>query len=118
MVTTLEFCEMMCATTTFEQSIYDTGLYDSFCSVMGQNPLLWWLPIGVPMGDGMDFTKRQDPGEEADTYRASEMNDRFSPAERVGTEHAHGSPRDESEEDCDRDETSSQSIAEDFLLWR
>ena len=29
------------------------GLYNNLASVLGGNPLLWLLPVGAPLGDGL-----------------------------------------------------------------
>jgi len=37
---------------------YDIGTYSNLCSVLGDNPLLWLLPVGGPSGDGLSFPLR------------------------------------------------------------
>jgi len=68
-MTTIEFCEKLRAKDEDEQeaqdqgdnrSLYDQGIYRNFCAVLGNNPLLWLLPIGGPPGDGISFPLRRD----------------------------------------------------------
>jgi len=38
-------------------SAYDLGAFENFRAVLGNNPLLWFLPIGRPNGDGLSFRR-------------------------------------------------------------
>lgn len=62
-MTTIEFCSKMGAMSsgTVSGSPYDVGLYQNLCSVLGDNPLLWWVPAGGPSGDGLRFARRDIP---------------------------------------------------------
>lgn len=40
-------------------SPYDLGPFRNVCSVLGENPLLWLLPLGGPAGDGLSFAQDQ-----------------------------------------------------------
>merc|ERR1719343_1469885 len=42
----------------FKGSRYDVGLYSNICAVLGDNPLLWFLPVGGPTGTGWSFPLR------------------------------------------------------------
>jgi hypothetical protein len=59
--TTIEFCERMRSRGEGEDvddslpSRYDLGIYRNFCAVLGSNPLTWFLPVGGPSGDGINF---------------------------------------------------------------
>lgn len=54
-MTTLEFCEKSAKKSSYNTSIYSQGLFQNICSVLGPNPLLWFVPIGLPEGDGMSW---------------------------------------------------------------
>jgi len=70
-MTTIEFHAMMCseqtqpldhsdrastkATGADSGSPYDLGVYGNLCSVLGTNPLMWFVPLGGPSGDGLSF---------------------------------------------------------------
>eukprot|EP00929_Paragymnodinium_shiwhaense_P027010 TRINITY_DN15955_c0_g1_i1.p1 TRINITY_DN15955_c0_g1~~TRINITY_DN15955_c0_g1_i1.p1 ORF type:complete len:573 (+),score=96.75 TRINITY_DN15955_c0_g1_i1:114-1721(+) len=65
-MTTIEFCEQW-AQKKGEQKegaqagwAYDMGVFANISSVMGSNPLLWFLPVGGPQGDGMHFPRKDD----------------------------------------------------------
>eukprot|EP00929_Paragymnodinium_shiwhaense_P063702 TRINITY_DN31840_c0_g1_i2.p1 TRINITY_DN31840_c0_g1~~TRINITY_DN31840_c0_g1_i2.p1 ORF type:complete len:149 (-),score=16.64 TRINITY_DN31840_c0_g1_i2:94-540(-) len=53
-MTTIEFCERC---TFYEDSSYisryDVGVIENLRSVLGEDPLLWLLPLGSPPGDGL-----------------------------------------------------------------
>ncbi|OLQ09730.1 Palmitoyltransferase ZDHHC15 [Symbiodinium microadriaticum] len=60
--TTIEFCEYRFSPDRerrssrhrlLESAMYDVGLYNNLASVLGGNPLLWLLPVGAPLGDGL-----------------------------------------------------------------
>jgi len=61
-LTTIEFCEKLrdrhedshCTEGNLPVN-YDMGLFRNFQSVLGSNPLTWWLPVGGPPGDGITF---------------------------------------------------------------
>eukprot|EP00927_Polykrikos_kofoidii_P072319 TRINITY_DN68453_c0_g1_i1.p1 TRINITY_DN68453_c0_g1~~TRINITY_DN68453_c0_g1_i1.p1 ORF type:complete len:612 (-),score=64.18 TRINITY_DN68453_c0_g1_i1:140-1855(-) len=42
-------------------SCYDIGLYGNVAQVMGDNPLLWAIPVGGPSGDGLSFPTTAPP---------------------------------------------------------
>eukprot|EP00929_Paragymnodinium_shiwhaense_P106682 TRINITY_DN72286_c0_g1_i1.p1 TRINITY_DN72286_c0_g1~~TRINITY_DN72286_c0_g1_i1.p1 ORF type:complete len:574 (-),score=104.06 TRINITY_DN72286_c0_g1_i1:168-1889(-) len=55
-LTTIEFCDKMRKNEDLAgESAYDTGVYENLCSVLGNNPLLWFMPVGGPSGDGLSF---------------------------------------------------------------
>jgi len=56
-VTTIEFCEYSRKQGQEGQRTpvsYNVGIFQNISSVMGANPLCWFLPVGNP-GDGIDF---------------------------------------------------------------
>lgn len=61
-LTTIEYCEHRYKPTRYGASPYDLGLLQNVRSVLGENVLLWFLPIGTPSGDGI--TWEQQPLEE------------------------------------------------------
>jgi len=52
-MTTVEFCEKSLKKASYNSSQYSHGLYNNICAVLGPNPVLWFLPIGLPQGDGL-----------------------------------------------------------------
>lgn len=54
-MTTVEFCEKSLKKASYDSSIYSRGCYTNFCAVLGPNPLLWLLPISLPVGDGINW---------------------------------------------------------------
>lgn len=69
-MTTIEFCEYRFSPDREHRSSrhrYDVGLYNNLASVLGGNPLLWLLPVGAPLGDGLSFPMRlEDASKELD----------------------------------------------------
>ncbi|GIX60813.1 cell cycle regulator with zn-finger domain-containing protein [Babesia caballi] len=67
--TTIEFCEKRSyGNMWLDRSIWSGTLYDNLSSVLGQNPLLWLLPVDDRLGDGVTFTPHgisDGPDEEA-----------------------------------------------------
>ncbi|CAK0860271.1 unnamed protein product [Prorocentrum cordatum] len=55
-LTTIEFCEQMRDSELFA-SPYDLGILANMQSVFGSNPLLWFLPLGCPLGDGLSWAR-------------------------------------------------------------
>jgi len=53
-MTTVEYCEKSKAR-TFRWSTYDRGLIGNISAVLGDNPLLWFLPMSMPSGSGLQF---------------------------------------------------------------
>jgi len=61
-LSTIEFCEK-----TYRQlesgsakgSIYDLGCMANVRAVLGENMLLWFLPVGLPRGDGLSYRARE-----------------------------------------------------------
>mmetsp|Transcript_10250 Transcript_10250/g.26543 ORF Transcript_10250/g.26543 Transcript_10250/m.26543 type:complete len:346 (-) Transcript_10250:120-1157(-) len=57
-MTTIEFCEksMKLGKDWTGASAYDRGIYGNITSVLGDNPLLWLLPLSPPSGRGLHYT--------------------------------------------------------------
>ena len=55
--TTIEFLEKRgCSPPLGHVNRYDRGLCGNVCSVMGNNPLVWWLPVRWTCeGDGLSY---------------------------------------------------------------
>eukprot|EP00931_Biecheleriopsis_adriatica_P007813 TRINITY_DN109069_c0_g1_i1.p1 TRINITY_DN109069_c0_g1~~TRINITY_DN109069_c0_g1_i1.p1 ORF type:complete len:349 (+),score=61.13 TRINITY_DN109069_c0_g1_i1:101-1147(+) len=70
-MTTVEFCEKTLpkndgkatASKPGEWSRYDMGMAWNVTASLGNNPLLWLLPIGGPAGDGLRYAKPNEPGQ-------------------------------------------------------
>jgi len=61
-MTTIEFCEKSLKKGgSYDLSIYDRGPYGNITAVLGDNPVLWLLPIAPPKGDGLHFMTDQTP---------------------------------------------------------
>lgn len=60
-MTTVEFAAKRRDGEAFD-SKYDCGLYHNITSVLGDNPLLWLLPVCEPDGDGLFFPASDDSG--------------------------------------------------------
>merc|ERR1719359_312923 len=62
-MTTIEFCEKSLPkkeggeSKGYDSSLYDLGYYGNARSVLGNNPLLWFVPFpfAMPAGDGLNF---------------------------------------------------------------
>merc|ERR1711971_1070859 len=68
-MTTIEFREVMTRQEDFGESPYNRGIFANISAVLGPNPLLWFLPVGGPKGDGLSFprAKEYQGGTEFDT---------------------------------------------------
>jgi len=59
--TTIEFCEKNyrhggdSAQSGSAKSIYDRGVWENVCAILGSNPVFWFLPCSPPSGDGLSF---------------------------------------------------------------
>lgn len=61
-MTTLEYCEKAKKMeSSWSTSVYSQGLYANVCAVLGSNPLLWFLPLGLPVGDGINWQSSAAP---------------------------------------------------------
>merc|ERR1719162_1623176 len=49
-MTTIEFCEKALKRSDYQSSVYDQGALQNVKAVLGENPLLWFLPISPPKG--------------------------------------------------------------------
>jgi hypothetical protein len=59
--TTIEFCEKRQREVTAKPlPNYEQGSYENIRAVLGPDPLLWFLPISAPTGDGLSFPVRQE----------------------------------------------------------
>mmetsp|Transcript_15268 Transcript_15268/g.26728 ORF Transcript_15268/g.26728 Transcript_15268/m.26728 type:complete len:370 (-) Transcript_15268:49-1158(-) len=58
-MTTIEFCEKSQRRGGFDASTYDRGLVGNIKAVMGENPLLWLLPVAGPTGRGLSFVTEE-----------------------------------------------------------
>jgi hypothetical protein len=55
-MTTIEFCEKNMKSKGPYQNVYDRGTYGNICAVLGDNPMLWLLPLNAPTeGKGIYF---------------------------------------------------------------
>mmetsp|Transcript_5156 Transcript_5156/g.12377 ORF Transcript_5156/g.12377 Transcript_5156/m.12377 type:complete len:549 (-) Transcript_5156:68-1714(-) len=65
-MTTIEFCEKRgtSETETDNTSPWDVGLLENVQSIMGNKWYMWFLPLGAPPGNGLDFPSRETPGHE------------------------------------------------------
>lgn len=52
-MTTVEFCEKSLKKQGYNASIYSLGSYANLCAVLGPQPLLWFLPVSMPVGNGI-----------------------------------------------------------------
>jgi len=61
-MTTIEFCEKSLKKGgSYDSSLYDHGCYGNITSVLGNNPLLWLVPISLPEGNGLNFITETTP---------------------------------------------------------
>jgi hypothetical protein len=58
-MTTIEFCEKSMKRAGYDSSVYDNGLYANIRATLGENPLLWLLPVAPPHGDGVNFINEE-----------------------------------------------------------
>lgn len=61
-LTTIEFCEKRTAGRGCGNVSFSHGLYENLRAVLGPRPLLWFLPLDPPAGDGLYFPIRQRMG--------------------------------------------------------
>jgi len=54
-MTTIEFCEKSQRRGGFNSSTFDRGMMGNMKQVLGDNILLWWLPVSGPQGRGLSF---------------------------------------------------------------
>jgi len=54
--TTIEFCEQR---RTGQAAQYDVGLLENIRQALGDQALLWAVPVGRPLGDGISFARRR-----------------------------------------------------------
>mmetsp|Transcript_53537 Transcript_53537/g.120692 ORF Transcript_53537/g.120692 Transcript_53537/m.120692 type:complete len:389 (-) Transcript_53537:52-1218(-) len=54
-MTTIEFCEKSMKRIGYASSAYDRTFFGNLKSVLGDNVLLWLLPVSPPSGDGLHF---------------------------------------------------------------
>jgi hypothetical protein len=54
-MTTIDFCEKALKKTSYENNIYDLGLWGNIKAVLGPNPILFLLPVSTPVGDGLTY---------------------------------------------------------------
>lgn len=55
-MTTIDFCEKAMKKATYDNVLYDLGLWGNIKAVLGPNPLLFLLPLSSPAGDGLSYT--------------------------------------------------------------
>jgi len=56
-MTTIEFCEKRKAAARGSRSSYDRGFVGNVRAVLGDSPLLWFLPVSPPSGRGLYFAE-------------------------------------------------------------
>lgn len=54
--TTIEFCEKR---RTGREHPYDVGLLENLKQALGDQPLMWLIPVGGPSGNGVEFPRRR-----------------------------------------------------------
>mmetsp|Transcript_78323 Transcript_78323/g.162742 ORF Transcript_78323/g.162742 Transcript_78323/m.162742 type:complete len:390 (+) Transcript_78323:168-1337(+) len=59
-MTTVEFCEKSLKKASYNSSTYSQGIIGNVSAVLGPNPLLWLLPVCLPKGDGINWSRHQD----------------------------------------------------------
>lgn len=55
-LTTVELMEKRSNRSSTYSSLYSMGWYENICAVLGPRPLLWFLPMSLPTGNGLDWT--------------------------------------------------------------
>jgi len=122
-MTTIEFCEKSLKKSDYDSHIYDRGLYGNIQAVLGDNPLLWLLPVNLPTGDGVTFITDETPLHKAvyqDPHLQHLMSQEWNPARkksRRGTSAGTGSaPSPDSSIDSSEDSDASEPLLRDFRL--
>jgi len=54
-MTTIDFCEKALKKATYDNMLYDIGLWGNIKAVLGPNPFLFLLPLSSPAGDGLSY---------------------------------------------------------------
>lgn len=54
-MSTIEYCEKRSQLFPEGKPTYDKGYYKNVCAVLGPQPLLWFLPVSLPTGDGVHW---------------------------------------------------------------
>jgi hypothetical protein len=60
-MSTIEFCEKSMKRTGYGGSPYDRGVCGNIQAVLGDDPLLWFLPCSPPSGDGLAYVAEETP---------------------------------------------------------
>lgn len=55
-MTTIDFCEKSMKRSTYENVLYDLGLWGNIKAVLGPHVFLFLLPVSTPVGDGLSYT--------------------------------------------------------------
>jgi hypothetical protein len=55
-MTTIDFCEKSLKRSSYDNVMYDLGLWGNIKAVLGPNFFLFLLPLSAPVGDGLSFT--------------------------------------------------------------
>lgn len=89
-MTTIEFCEKSTKKYGYNCSAYDRGPWRNFTAVLGENVWLWFLPLSMPIGNGLSFVDEAAPlaKHTAEVFVASDGG-------RSGTSRTHDQPQAE-----------------------
>jgi len=124
-MTTIEFCEKSAKRVGYGASTYDRGVLGNIRAVLGDNPLLWLVPVAPPSGDGLNFAsedtrfaKDMEAGwgmRRRSHQKASQSN---QPKKRRSAEDAENSGENERERDglSDDAEPTSKPPSEQLLM--
>lgn len=114
-MTTIEFCASFNKSDGDEgppENPYDVGIFSNISSVLGSNPLIWWAPVGGPLGDGIHFHRRG--GSQASSARQNA-------AENADPEAAHPAGLSGDDEEAYDSTVYAEQQAEEgcggFLVW-
>jgi len=54
-MTTIDFCEKSMKRSTYDNVLYDLGLWGNIKAVLGPHVFLFLLPVSTPAGDGLSY---------------------------------------------------------------
>jgi hypothetical protein len=91
-MTTIEFCEKSRRTNGRIENqgpSYDLGTFNNICAVLGEQPLLWFVPCSAPSGDGLRFISKQSFTCDQDAKDCQPFK-RVEQRQFLGSQHQHG----------------------------
>jgi hypothetical protein len=109
-MTTIEFCEKQLKKDSDDHSPYDRGVYGNIQAVLGDNPLLWFLPCSPASGQGLYFLegeKRVNTLRDLETGRGHRRKSRGDASNASSTSYGSTSTRPKHSKDHSKSRSRS-----------